>query len=167
MSKNLEKMAVEIQTFKTYFESKHRNIEVDIRIIKVKERDRVTLEELQELTLSTMYDINPEFSNIKNLQYRTRLRDFMMYLQSFCKIASDLGYGSSQISRFLGRTHASIINNTKAANNYIYSKWAQFILIYDTIKFKTNQNVGIIIENSTRQNISESANDVVRTEEKN
>jgi chromosomal replication initiation ATPase DnaA len=69
----------------------------------------------------------------EGIQTIGRQHYLVLYRQCFMKIANDLGYGSTAVSRFLGWDHATVIYSSKKVQDLIDTKDPETIIIYTKI----------------------------------
>lgn len=90
--------------------------------------------------------INEVFCNDPTLEYKVldvakdkgirstkRFKLLITYRQCFMKIASDTGYGSTDIARFLGFDHATVLHAKKRIKDLLDTKDAETVEIYNKI----------------------------------
>lgn len=82
---------------------------------------KTTLEEIQHIVDSRMkmFFIHDVPLSIMD---NTRKRPIVTYRHVFCKIARLMGYSMTNIGKYIGRDHATIIHSVKTVDNLIEAK---------------------------------------------
>lgn len=112
-----DKMRADVESFKRKFELKYRitpYVSISTRKNHVGE---LTLTDLLEIVNNKMRQCCKERTT--NILDSTRKRPVIIYRQLFCKMAMDLGYGPTSISKFINRNHATIIHSVNLIDNLI------------------------------------------------
>lgn len=109
----------------------------------------ISLSDLWHLILEMLEEDHPHLLQYANFKNKTRIREWMIYNHSFSYLACrELGYGPTQISLFLNKTHASIINSVNKAEFAIETKEKDFMPIHNKLFNKLQKYVGTICEDS-------------------
>lgn len=76
---------------------------------------------MRELLAITNQALNDALKDEKkfDITTKTRLKPVVLYRQTFCKVASSLGYGCSAIGKFLDKNHATVIYSVKMVDNLV------------------------------------------------
>jgi predicted DNA-binding protein YlxM (UPF0122 family) len=69
-----------------------------------------------------------------NLQDNSRRDDRVLHHQAFCKICKDMNYSLSEIARYLGKDHSTIIYSVRRATDLISIADNRFLTVYNSLK---------------------------------
>ena len=105
-----------------------------------------------DVALDALHESMPRFRNIKSLQNKTRLRDYLVYVQVMSYLAHKEGHSKTSIGKFLNRNHATVINSCKMIENGFFSKDKTVLHAYNNTLKKLEEYVGTISENDEREN---------------
>lgn len=96
---------------------------------------RLTIPETAEIVNRHLvkYSLNNKMKVI-DLQNRSRRDDRVLHHQAFCKICKDLNYSLTEIGRYLGKDHSTIIYSIKRAVDMISINDNRFLTVYNSIK---------------------------------
>jgi len=145
-----DKIESEVSNFRDkIFEDYKIKIFITIPKIDLKKPPIASIHDFWHLVKNVIELDNPELLQYVDFKNKTRRRDWMIYAHSFAFLAHKrLGFGPSQIARFMHKTHASIINSINKTENAIWTKDVYFISIYDKLHKNLKNYVGIISKNT-------------------
>tara|TARA_B100000497_G_C7674457_1_gene407307 strand:+ start:456 stop:971 length:516 start_codon:yes stop_codon:yes gene_type:complete len=109
---------------------------------------KIPLGIFHDSALHALHEHHPKFSNIKSLQNRTRLREFLVYVQVMSYLAHKEGHTKSSIGKFIKRNHATVINSCKMIENGFFSNDKTVVDAYNNTLIKIEEYVGTISENT-------------------
>jgi len=137
----------DIDNFKSLMKSKYDvDIVIDFNPVVKSHKLKLSLKDLHTLVKHTAVKYDPDI--LENVVYfNTRLRRVINYSHSFIYIAHKLGYKKIQISAYLKKNHATIINSIKKAEDLITINESDFMTTYQAILNTYNQHVGATSEN--------------------
>jgi hypothetical protein len=155
----------EIYAFKEHI---LKNYGINIHVMVEELADfKINLEVLHKCALKALKDNEPLFRDVKSLEYRTRLRPYLVYVQAMSYIAFKEGYSKTDIGRVIKRDHATIINSIKQMENAFFT--SEFIVIeaFNNINKEIRAYVGTLPENIKTQINTQSSIPPVWNEKKN
>ena len=92
---------------------------------------------------------NPELYQYIDFKKKTRSKEWMFYVHSFAFLANKkLDFGPTEISRFMNKNHATIINSINKTENAIWANDDYFLFVYNKMHEKLKEYVGIISKNT-------------------
>jgi len=109
---------------------------------------KIPLGIFHDSALLALHENHPKFQSIKTLQHRTRLREFLVYVQVMSYLAHKEGHTKTSIGRFLKRNHATIINSCKMIENGFFTNDESVMNAYNNTLIKIKEYVGTISENT-------------------
>ena len=127
------KTPIEIESEKNKKKIKSK-YNVDIYISIPREAKGITLHTLHEILLKIVNINDPDLMIYTDFTRKTRTKQWMMYQHSFCHIAySQLCYTKSDIGKYIGKTHATVINAIKKSDNYLWYGEFEFKKVYESL----------------------------------
>ena len=109
---------------------------------------RIPLGIFHDSALAALHENEPKFSRVKNLQHRTRFRDYLVYVQVMSYLAHKEGHTKSSIGRFLKRNHATIINSCTMIENGFFTNDKKVMDAHDNTLKHLEKYVGTISEDN-------------------
>ena len=123
------------------------------------------LEELQGIVLRAMHKVNPDLRNIDSMVITTRRREVLVWIQAFTHIARRIGFTTTKIGEFIGRDHSTIVHQTKATSDMLFTKEELFMQAYNAIINEIRDYVGIISTDTEGEDDSKSVLNSLRNKE--
>lgn len=82
---------------------------------------RITLPKLEKAVDNVLLrDSEACARGVKSVRNKARFRPFIFYRQVMLKLASDMGYGPSELERFFLVDHATVIHSRRIIRNKVY-----------------------------------------------
>jgi len=135
-----------IAQFKRTF---YKTFNVKLYIYTPSEKDKkVPIGVFHEAALIALHEAHPIYSNVKSLQNRNRLRDYLVYVQLMSYMAHKEGHSKSSIGKYLKRNHATVINSCKMMENGFFTKDQHVVDAYNNIIKHLETYVGTVPENT-------------------
>ncbi len=136
----------EISLFKKSF---YKNHGIKLYIYTPQDQNKkIPLGIFHDSALLALHENHPKFQSIKTLQHRTRLREFLVYVQVMSYLAHKEGHTKTSIGRFLKRNHATIINSCKMIENGFFTNDESVMNAHNNTLIKIKEYVGTISENT-------------------
>ena len=132
-----------------------------------KKNERIPIGVFHEAALSALHEEHPSYSRVKNLQHRTRFRDYLVYVQVMSYLAHKEGHSKTSIGKFLKRNHATIINSCKMIENGFFSNDQKVLDAHDNTLTHLKKYVGTISEDTESKPDSKPELDPIWYEAKN
>ena len=153
------KQKQDIDEFKKSF---YTSYGVKLYIYTPKEKNkRIPLGIFHDSALTALHENEPKFSRVKNLQHRTRFRDYLVYVQVMSYLAHKEGHTKSSIGRFLKRNHATIINSCTMIENGFFTNDKKVMDAHDNTLKHLEKYVGTISEdNESKDNTKPSVDPI-------
>ena len=120
-----------------------------------------------EAALDALHEHHPKFSRIKNLQHRTRFRDYLVYVQVMSYLAHKEGHSKSSIGKHIKRNHATVINSCKMIENGFFSNEQTVMDAHNNTLKHLEKYVGTISEDTESKPDSKPELDPIWHEAKN
>lgn len=128
---------------------------------------KIPLGIFHDSALLALHENHPKFQSIKTLQHRTRLREFLVYVQVMSYLAHKEGHTKTSIGRFLKRNHATIINSCKMIENGFFSNEQTVMDAHNNTLKHLEKYVGTISEDTESKPDSKPELDPIWYEAKN
>lgn len=118
----LERAEKFIAKFKAEFLARYGEVpKVDHSLNSSPKVLRVSMEELERAVDNVLFRDPAAYTRgVKSVRNRARFRPFIFYRQVMFKLASDMGYGPSELERFFLVDHATIIHSRVIIGNRKY-----------------------------------------------
>ena len=121
----------------------------------VREAGYISLSGLWDLFSDYVTTNYPKYIKYLDLQKKTRKREWVTIRQCYIYIAcEDLGFGISEVSRFLNCHHATILHSRKKVKTFLECADKVYLEIHDEIIKKYKEYVRTISENTEVRNNS-------------
>ncbi len=128
---------------------------------------KIPLGIFHDSALAALHENEPKYSRVKNLQHRTRFRDYLVYVQVMSYLAHKEGHSKTSIGKFLKRNHATIINSCKMIENGFFSNDQKVLDAHDNTLKHLKKYVGTISEDTESKPDSKPELDPIWYEAKN
>jgi len=140
-----EKIQKDLKSFKSEIFRKY-NVDIHIYFSRYQMMEQtVTMSNLWVVFTEVIQEHYPEHIRLIDLKIKTRKKDWVTILQCFAHIAfNDLGYNKSQIGKFLGKDHATVIHYLNRVEHYTNMKESYFMKTYTLFKDKYTEYVGTL-----------------------
>ena len=145
-NKNLAQVYLEVDEFSTRIKNKY-GVNVGVYVKGKITGLSITLHELHKVIESAIMELHPEESG--QMDFKTRRRPLINYQHSFALVAWEkLGYSKTEVARYMGKNHATIINSIRKAEGFLDVCDTDFTGIHKIVLKKFNEYVGTISEDS-------------------
>ena len=149
----------EIAEFKKSF---YRTYGVKLYIYTpLEENKKIPLGIFHDSALAALHEHHPRFRRVKNLQNRTRFRDYLVYVQVMSYLAHKEGHTKSSIGKFLKRNHATVINSCKMIENGFFSNEQTVMDAHNNTLKHLEKYVGTISEDNESKDNTKSSVDPI------
>lgn len=146
---NLAQAFLEVEEFSERIKKKY-GVTVGMYVKEKVDKHVISLAELRTLVEKSILEQCPEESGSL---FKTRRKPTIDYQHSFCLIAWEfLGYPKTNIARYLGRNHATVINSINKAQGWLDINDAEFTYVHNNVLEKVNKYVGNVPENTEERN---------------
>lgn len=133
-----------IDAFREEFEKKYGfSLLIHIRNSRITNVPLVSLSDILEETNRHLYEMHPtgiikcSYGNVRitnGIQTKTRVQQVTMMRQIFCYIAIEFGYAFTEIGRFLGMNHSTIIAAKKSITCSFETNYNNAVDKYESVK---------------------------------
>ena len=123
--------------------------------------EKTTLEVFHHAAWTALIENHPEFKHLKSFRARTRLRNFILYMQVMCWLARQEGYSYHAISKSLDRTHATILMGVRQVENSMFTKDMSCKEAIVNVTKNIKDYVGTISEDTEEQDNTQSNSDPI------
>lgn len=154
----------DISQFKKRFFHKYG---VDIHLFIRNVDNRLGLEALETICLTTLHELYPAFVTTKSLEERTRVKEVTIFRQIFFYLAViKFDYGKTEAARYLKRNHATVIHSIKVCEDYMFIGYDEFNRCLTSVQNKIEEYVANISENNYGEDNSQSDASIIQHERK-
>jgi hypothetical protein len=156
----------DIQNFKDYFFKKYKT-SIQITEIKLLKNTAISLETFSICTINALHNNEIDCEHITTLKNKSRERPYIIYVQVMAYMAFKQGHNKSNIGKYIGRHHGTIISSIKQIENYFFVKDLIMINVYNNIIKEIEIYVGNIPKNIEEQSNTESSISIIWNEAEN
>ena len=140
----------EVEKFRKKIFDKYKiKLYIAIPKTKVNLKPIISLYNFWNLAIEIISEDHPHLLNYADFTVKNRTREWMLYVHSFAFLSkAELSFGPTEISKFMDKTHASIINSITKAEHAIWANDNTFLEVHNKLIIKLTEYVGTISKNT-------------------
>jgi len=145
------------------FKTKYKEIYgIDLYIYaKKEEKKNIHIDLYIKCALECFKEEHPYLKHINKINYKTRLRCFLIYVQTICYLANKDGWSKNFIGKKISKNHATVVNSCRRIEDGLEVNDELVVKTYYQIINKLTKYVGAIPENLKRKDQSKSSVDTI------
>jgi hypothetical protein len=145
------------------FKRKYKKIYgIDLYIYAKKElKKNIDIQLYIKCALECFEEEHPDLKHINKIDYKTRLRCFLVYVQTMCYLANKDGWSKNFIGRKINKNHATVVNSCRRIKDGLEVNDELVVKTYHQLINKLTEYVGTIPKNLKTKDQSESSVDTI------